>query len=62
VRARRTEAALEGRALDAAAVAAAAQAAFDEVQPIDDVRASAWYRRELIRNLTRRMLEDVARA
>lgn len=62
VRARRTEAALEGRALDAATIEAAAQAAFDEVQPIDDVRASAWYRRELIRNLTRRMLEDVAQA
>jgi CO/xanthine dehydrogenase FAD-binding subunit len=62
VRAPRTEAALEGRRLDASAIEAAAQAAFDEVRPIDDVRASAWYRRELIRNMTRRMLDDVAQA
>ena len=34
----------------------------DEVRPIDDVRASAWYRRELVRNMTRRMLDHVAQA
>jgi CO/xanthine dehydrogenase FAD-binding subunit len=62
VRAPRTEAALEGRRLDRATIDAAAQAAHDEVQPIDDVRASAWYRRELIRNMTRRMLDDVAQS
>jgi CO/xanthine dehydrogenase FAD-binding subunit len=62
VRAPRTEAALEGRRLDRAAIDAAAQAAHDEVRPIDDVRASAWYRRELIRNMTRRMLDDVAQS
>jgi len=33
----------------------------DEVRPISDVRASAWYRQELVRNMTRRLLEDVAR-
>ena len=60
VRAPRTEAALEGRRLDAATIDAAAAAAHDEVKPIDDVRASAWYRRELIRNMTKRMLNDVA--
>lgn len=62
VRAPRTEAALEGRRLERATIDAAAQAAFDEVRPIDDVRASAWYRRELIRNMTKRMLDDVAQA
>jgi len=62
VRASRTEAALEGRPLDRATIDAAAQAAYDEVKPIDDVRASAWYRRELIRNMTRRMLDHVAQA
>jgi len=62
VRAPRTEAALEGKRLDRATIDAAAQAAYDEVRPIDDVRASAWYRRELIRNMTKRMLDHVAQA
>lgn len=62
VRAPRTEAALEGRRLDAEAIEAAATAARDEVNPIDDVRASAWYRKELIHNMTRRMLDHVAHA
>ena len=60
VRAPRTEAALEGRALDAATIAAAAAVARDEIRPISDVRASDWYRRELIHNLTKRVLDDVA--
>lgn len=62
VRAPRTEAALEGRRLDAETIAAAAGAARDEVNPIDDVRATAWYRKELIHNMTRRMLDHVAQA
>jgi xanthine dehydrogenase FAD-binding subunit len=60
LRARRTEALLEGRELDAALARRAAECAADEATPIDDVRASAWYRKELVRNMTRRMLEDVA--
>ena len=43
------------RALCLQAVAAAAR---DEIRPIDDVRASAWYRRELVHNMTLRMLQD----
>lgn len=62
MRARRTEAALEGTALDAAAIARIAGLARDEVRPIDDFRASAWYRRELVFNMTTRMLGDVAEA
>ncbi|MEP7181626.1 MAG: xanthine dehydrogenase family protein subunit M [Betaproteobacteria bacterium] len=62
MRAPRTEAALEGTALDAAAIARIAAVARDEVRPIDDVRASAWYRRELVYNMTRRMLDDVTQA
>jgi CO/xanthine dehydrogenase FAD-binding subunit len=62
MRARKTEAALEGTALDAAAIARIAGVARDEVRPIDDVRASAWYRRELVFNMTKRMLDDVAEA
>ena len=60
VRASRTEEALEGRHLDAAAIEAAAIAARDEVTPIDDVRATAWYRKEMIHNMTRRILENVS--
>lgn len=62
VRALATEAALEGRALTAATIAAAAAAARDEVTPIDDVRATAWYRKELIHNMTKRILDHVAQA
>jgi CO/xanthine dehydrogenase FAD-binding subunit len=62
MRAPRTEAALEGRRLDAVTIAAAAAVARDEVRPISDVRASDWYRRELIHNLTKRVLDDVAAA
>ncbi len=55
-----TEEALEGRKLDAATIAAAARAAQEEVHPISDVRASAWYRKEMIHNMTKRILEDVS--
>ncbi len=60
IRARATEALLEGKRLDAAAIEAVAEAAHDEVRPISDVRASDWYRRELVRNMTRRVLAHVA--
>ncbi len=60
MRARRTEALLEGRVLDAALAVQAAACAADEATPIDDVRATAWYRKELVNNMTRRVLDDVA--
>jgi CO/xanthine dehydrogenase FAD-binding subunit len=60
IRARATEALLEGKRLDAATIEAAAEAAHDEVRPISDVRASDWYRQELVRNMTRRVLAHVA--
>ncbi|WP_407277878.1 xanthine dehydrogenase family protein subunit M [Aromatoleum evansii] len=62
VRGRSAEAAIEGRRLDDDTIETAANAARDEVSPIDDVRASAWYRKELIHNMTRRMLDHVAHA
>ncbi|WP_332670931.1 FAD binding domain-containing protein [Aromatoleum sp.] len=62
VRAKQTEAALEGRRLDGDTIEAAANTARDEVTPIDDVRATAWYRKELIHNMTKRMLDHVAEA
>lgn len=50
---------LEGAALTPSLCAQAARAAAEDARPIDDVRASAWYRRELLRNMTERMLADV---
>jgi len=55
-----TEALLEGRTLDAATIAAATAEALREVHPIGDLRASAWYRGELVGNMLRRMLEHVS--
>jgi|CXWL01.1.fsa_nt_gi CO/xanthine dehydrogenase FAD-binding subunit len=60
LRARRTEGLLEGQPPAPALAARAADCAASEAKPIDDVRASAWYRLELVRNMTRRMLDDVA--
>ncbi len=54
------EAALVGKALDAATITAAADAAAADAAAIDDVRCSAWYRTEMVRNLTRRGLEALA--
>jgi len=61
MRGRAAEAVIRGKMLDDATIEAAADAAAAEVKPISDVRASAWYRREMIRNLTRSVLTDVAR-
>lgn len=62
VRATLTEQALEGRHLDAASIEQIAAIARDEVQPINDVRATAWYRKEMIHNITKRILSHVAQA
>ena len=59
IRAPRTEAALEGRAPDAGTLEAASQVALQEVRPISDLRASDWYRRELIHNMLKRALTHV---
>jgi xanthine dehydrogenase FAD-binding subunit len=59
LRGRDTEAALEGQSICEATIEAAARTADTEVSPISDVRGSAWYRRELIKTLTGRLLRDV---
>jgi CO/xanthine dehydrogenase FAD-binding subunit len=59
IRAPRAEAALEGHPPDAATLEAAVQAALAEIHPISDLRASDWYRRELIHNMLKRVLAHV---
>jgi xanthine dehydrogenase iron-sulfur cluster and FAD-binding subunit A len=49
MRARKAEMLLKGKAFDADRVAEAAQAAAEEVAPIDDVRSAAWYRRQVVK-------------
>jgi CO/xanthine dehydrogenase FAD-binding subunit len=59
LRARHVEAALEGKPLDAATIAAAVAATAEDAKPIDDVRASAWYRGHLVRVFVEEVLNDV---
>jgi CO/xanthine dehydrogenase FAD-binding subunit len=56
IRSAAAEAALEGRTLDDDTIAAAVAAADHEIHPITDVRASDWYRREMVKNMLTRML------
>ena len=51
VRSRRAEAVLIGNAFSAELVSETARVAAEDVSPIDDVRSSAWYRREIVRVL-----------
>ncbi|MFN3761943.1 MAG: FAD binding domain-containing protein [Anaerolineae bacterium] len=51
LRARQAEAILVGQRFGEEVVAEAARVASEEVRPIDDVRSTAWYRRELVRVL-----------
>jgi len=60
IRGRSVEAALAGRELDEATVARAAEASLREVNPRDDVRASAEYRLAMVQALVRRGLEQLA--
>jgi len=59
IRATATEAVLEGSMLDDDVIAKAVQVADAEIHPISDVRASEWYRREMVRNMFTRMLANV---
>jgi len=54
-----TEQRAEATALDPAAIEALAEHAMAEVRPIDDVRASASYRRSLIRVFVKRAFEEL---
>jgi xanthine dehydrogenase small subunit len=62
VRAKSTERALEGRSLDAAAIAPALAVAAEGTSPADDAIASAWWRREILPIHLRRLLLGGVRA
>ena len=54
------EAVLAGRAPDDASFRAAAEAAADAIDPLEDIQADAEYRRDLVRAVVRRALERAA--
>ena len=60
MRAVAAEAELVGQRLTPERIDRAARAAAAEASPIDDVRASAWYRRRIVEVLTRRALTSLA--
>lgn len=60
LRARKTEAALEGKTIDDALIDTAAEALDAEIAPIDDHRGSAWYRRRLARAYLMQELQNAA--
>jgi carbon-monoxide dehydrogenase medium subunit len=59
VRARKVEDALRGQQLNAAAITEAAALVRDEVDPLDDLRGSAAYKREMARVWTKRALLEL---
>jgi carbon-monoxide dehydrogenase medium subunit len=58
--ARRAAEALDAQSLTSSEIGRAAEIAAEECSPIDDARASASYRRQMVSVLTRRCLEAVA--
>jgi len=58
MRARTAEAAIMGKEADPALIEKVAAAAADECSPVSDVRASAGYRKELVKVLTRRAIME----
>ncbi len=59
IRARHAEAVLRGQKVDETLVDKSAEAASAEARPVSDVRASAQYRREMVKVLTRRAIKEV---
>lgn len=60
IRASRAEQALAGKPAEPDVIAAAAETAAEESRPISDLRATAWYRKEMVKVLVRRALEEIA--
>lgn len=59
MRARKAEEVLRGKKVEPALIEKSAQAAADEARPITDVRASAEYRKEMIKVYTRRAIAQL---
>jgi CO/xanthine dehydrogenase FAD-binding subunit len=59
--AKKASALLEGQQLDADLMERVAKAAVGEANPIDDVRATAWYRRRAISVLVKSLLEELVK-
>ncbi len=55
-RAEKTEAFLRGKTFSADLALAAGEIAMEEVSPIDDVRSTAWYRRQVVKAVTHDLL------
>jgi len=58
--AKRAEGLLQGKKIDLDLIQKAAEAASEEAKPIDDIRASAGYRKRMVVVLVRRALEESA--
>lgn len=60
IRARRAEGVLKGKKIDQELIEKAARTASDESSPIDDIRGSAEYRREMLKIFTRDAIRQAA--
>jgi len=58
MRARKAEEIIKGKKIDDALIDKCAQVASDESRPITDVRASYWYRKEMVKVFTRRAIKE----
>jgi len=58
--AKRAGSLLEGKRLDGALIEKASKTASEETSPIDDVRATAWYRRKVSEILVKRLLNQIS--
>jgi len=60
IRAYETEKLLEGREIQKTVIEEAIKKSIEEARPITDLRASEWYRREMVEVLAQRALEQIA--
>jgi carbon-monoxide dehydrogenase medium subunit len=61
IRASKAEAMLKGQSINAELIDKVVQSASEDTKPIDDIRASATYRKKMAAVMARRALEDSAR-